>query len=564
MKLKQLFLLVYLLSCFLVNAQNPYPQDYFRNPLDVTMVLSGSFAELRSNHFHSGLDIKTQQRTGLKVYTAAKGYVSRIKISHFGYGKALYITHPNGYTTVYAHLQKFSDKIESYVKQRQYEKESFEIELFPSADELVIESEEIIAYSGNTGGSGGPHLHFEIRDKKERPMNPMMFGINIKDGRKPVVLRAFAYPIGNESHVNNNNERSELRLIKQDNGDFKVEPFIGYGKIGIGIVTYDRQDLAANKNGVNNIQSFFNGNKKIEIDFSRFSFDESKHINRLIDYEIYKNENSRVQKLFLQPNNPLSIYKEVYDDGYIMVEDSTSSIFKIKVTDYKNNDSWITIPIKGQKSIDFTKKIIPVTDHFIYSAEANTLEKGHVKVTFPKDTFYDDFYLDFDVHSDTLKLHRSTIPAQKYFYINFDVSKYQGEHRNKLFIASVSKYGKLYYTSTKREGNNLICRTKNLGTYTLATDTIGPKISATNFQDGKWLSKYRYLKLKIEDETSGIKNYRATINGKWILMEYDYKKKSLVYDFNDAIIKETENNLKLIVTDNVGNSTTFETTFYRK
>ena len=564
MKLKQLFLLIYLLSCFLVNAQNPYPQDYFRNPLDVTMVLSGSFAELRSNHFHAGLDIKTQQRTGLKVYTAAKGYVSRIKITHFGYGKALYITHPNGYTTVYAHLQKFSDKIESYVKQRQYEKESFEIELFPSADELVIEPEEIIAYSGNTGGSGGPHLHFEIRDKKERPMNPMMFGINIKDTRKPIVLRAFAYPIGNESHVNNNNERSELRLIKQDNGDFKVEPFIGYGKIGIGIVTYDRQDLAANKNGVNNIQSFFNGNKKIEIDFSRFSFDESKHINRLIDYEIYKNENSRVQKLFVQPNNPLSIYKEIYDDGYITVEDSTSSIFKIKVTDYKNNDSWITIPIKGQNSVDFTKKIIPVTDHFIYSAEANTLEKGHVKVTFPKDTFYDDFYLDFDVNSDTLKLHRPTIPAQRYFYINFDVSKYQGDHRNKLFIASVSKYGKLYYAPTKREGNNLVCRTKNLGTYTLARDTIGPKISATNFQDRKWLSKYRYLKLKIEDETSGIKNYRATINGKWILMEYDYKKKSLVYDFNDAIIKETENNLKLIVTDNVGNSTTFETTFYRK
>ena len=564
MKLKQLFLLVYLLSCFLGNAQNPYPQDYFRNPLDVTMVLSGSFAELRSNHFHAGLDIKTQQRTGLKVYTAAKGYVSRIKITHFGYGKALYITHPNGYTTVYAHLQKFSDKIESYVKQRQYEKESFEIELFPSSNELVIEPEEIIAYSGNTGGSGGPHLHFEIRDKKERPMNPMMFGINIKDSRKPVVLRAFAYPIGNESHVNNNNERSELRLIKQDNGDFKVEPFIGYGKIGIGIVTYDRQDLAANKNGVNNIQSFFNGNKKIEIDFSRFSFDESKHINRLIDYEIYKNENSRVQKLFVQPNNPLSIYKEVYDDGYILVEDSTSSIFKIKVTDFKNNDSWITIPIKGEKSIDFTKKIIPVTEHFIYSAEANTLEKGYVKVTFPKDTFYDDFYLDFDVNSDTLKLHRPTIPAQRYFYINFDVSKYQGDHRNKLFIASVSKYGKLYYASTKREGNNLVCRTKNLGTYTLSTDTIGPKISATNFQDGKWLSKYRYLKLKIEDETSGIKNYRATINGKWILMEYDYKKKSLVYDFNDAIIKETENNLKLIVTDNVGNSTTFETTFYRK
>ncbi|NND10141.1 MAG: M23 family metallopeptidase, partial [Flavobacteriaceae bacterium] len=149
-------------------AQSKYPQDYFRKPLDIPLVLSGTFAELRSNHFHSGLDIKTKQREGLKVYASAPGYVSRIKISHWGYGKALYITHPNGYTSVYAHLQKFSEKIEEYVKEKQYEKESFTLELFPSAEELQIESDEIVAFSGNTGGSGGPHLHFEIRDNKER------------------------------------------------------------------------------------------------------------------------------------------------------------------------------------------------------------------------------------------------------------------------------------------------------------------------------------------------------------------------------------------------------------
>lgn len=545
-------------------AQNPYPQDYFRSPLDITLVLSGTFAELRSNHFHSGLDLKTQQRQGLKVYTAAEGYVSRIKISHYGYGKALYITHPNGYTTVYAHLQKFSERIEKYIKQRQYEKESFEIELFPSAEELKVTSDEVVAYSGNTGGSGGPHLHFEIRDKQERPINPMLFGIDIKDTRKPLVLRAFAYPVGENSYVNNTNSRSELRLIPLQNGDYKVEPFKGYGKIGIGIVSYDRQDLAANKNGVANIQTFFNGNKKIEIDFSRFSFSETKHLNRLIDYEIYKTQNSRVQKLFVQPNNPLSLYKEVIDDGYIFVEDSTSSVFKIRIKDYKNNDSWITIPIEGLASDSYTKEHIKATDYFIYADQPNTLEKGKVSVSFPKNTFYDDFFIDFDVVSDTLKLHESTIPAQKNFYINFDISNYASEHRNKLYIASVSKYGKIYAANTSKKGDMLTCRTKNLGTYTLATDTIAPTIRPINFQNKKWLSKYRYLKVTIDDKGSGIKNYRATINGKWILMEYDYKKKSLVYDFNDEVISDTENKLKIIVTDNVGNNTTFESTFYRK
>jgi murein DD-endopeptidase MepM/ murein hydrolase activator NlpD len=154
--LKILFLFIIQFSI----AQTPYPQDYFRNPLDVTLVLSGTFAELRSNHFHSGLDIKTQQRVGLNVYAAAEGYVSRIKISHFGYGKALYITHPNGYTSVYAHLNKFAPKIEAYIKKLQYEQETFEIELFPEVSTLPIQSDEIVAYSGNTGGSGGPHLHF--------------------------------------------------------------------------------------------------------------------------------------------------------------------------------------------------------------------------------------------------------------------------------------------------------------------------------------------------------------------------------------------------------------------
>ncbi|NNC70368.1 MAG: M23 family metallopeptidase, partial [Flavobacteriaceae bacterium] len=196
--------LFFLLTCcyFYGFSQAEYPVDYFEKPLDIPLILSGTFGELRSNHFHSGLDIKTQKRTGFNVYSSAKGYVSRIKISNWGYGKALYITHPNGFTTVYAHLKKFSPKIEEYVKKRQYEKESYEIHLFPKVNELPIEKKEVVAFSGNSGSSGGPHLHYEIRDAKARPINPMYFGIDVPDSKNPEIRAAVAYAFGESSHVN--------------------------------------------------------------------------------------------------------------------------------------------------------------------------------------------------------------------------------------------------------------------------------------------------------------------------------------------------------------------------
>ena len=558
-------LVILLIVIFQVSAQNPYPQDYFRKPLDITLVLSGTFAELRSNHFHSGLDIKTQQREGLKVYAAAAGHVSRIKISHWGYGKALYITHPNGYTTVYAHLQKFGPKIEAYIKKLQYQKESFEIEVFPELTDLLVEKGEVVAYSGNTGGSGGPHLHFEIRDKSQRPINPMLFGIDIKDTRSPLIQGVYAYPMEDNAHVNLNNEKTKLRLVPLGNGDFTVEGIKAFGKIGFGVVSYDQQDLAANKNGVNNIQTFFNGNKNFEIDFKRFSFNETKHLNRLIDYEHYKKHKSRIQKLFVESNNPLSMYKEVINNGYVMIEDSTSSVYKVRINDYKGNESWVTIPITGVKANDIKRTPKKTTEHYIFADQALTLKKNNVSVFFPKNTFYDNFFIDFDVLNDTLTLHEATIPVLKNFSINFDISNYLNEDKDKLFIARKTGYKDyLTYSSTTKKGNTLTTRTKTLGTYTLATDTESPKITALNFQDGKWLSKYRYLKLKIKDDLSGIRSYRATINGKWILMEYDYKKNTLVYDFNDKVTTDTNNKLKVIVTDNVGNSSTFEATFFRK
>lgn len=546
-------------------SQVDYPQDYFRSPLDVPLILSGSFAELRTNHFHSGLDIKTQQRTGLNVYAAAPGYVSRIKIQHYGYGKALYVTHPNGYTTVYGHLKAFAPKIEAYLKAKQYEKESYEIELIPTAEELQIMPDEVIAYSGNTGGSGGPHLHFEIRDQQERTINPLLFGFDIQDSKSPTIFSVFAYPKDENSSVNNSDSRVELRLIPTKNNEYKVEGITAMGEIGFSIGAFDQLDLAANKNGLSKIQTFYNGNKKFEMDFFRFAFSESRHINRFIDYAYYKTKRVHLQKLFVEKGNVLSMYNDLDDDGYIHVDDDTSSVYKVRIQDFKGNESWLTIPITGKKPDTIPTKAESKKNFYVFADQATNLNDKNVSVFFPINSFYEDTFIDFKVNNDTLYLDKDLIPLQKNVTIQYDISNYKNSEKDQLYIAELLGYKKYpSYLRTKRIDNILTASSNALGSYALVLDITKPKVTAVNFQDGKWLSKYRYLTLKITDDLSGIGNYRATINGKWILMEYEYKDNTLTFDFNDNVVSDTKNELKVIVTDNVGNSTTFEATFFRK
>lgn len=555
------FFLIFSLKSF---AQYKVPEEYFEDPLDIPLVLAGSFGELRSNHFHSGLDIKTQQREGLPVHAAAEGFVSRINISHYGYGKALYIQHPNGYTTVYGHLRNFSPEIEAYVKKHQYEKESYEIELFPSAEELKVERGQLVANSGNTGGSGGPHLHFEIRDGQQRPMNPLMFGIEIKDSRTPLVKALYAYPIGEDAHVNGSAQRQKISLIPQGDGSFITPKLEACGEIGFGITTVDQMDAAPNQNGVYKIEAAANGNQLFQADFQKFSFAESRHLNKLIDYGFYTQNNSRIQKLYVEPSNPLSIYSVVDHEGLLNVEDSLSYTYTIKVTDFSGNQRVVNIPIQGKMQANVTPKEDKTTDYFVEAGKAANFEGNGIDVYFPKNVFYDDAYLDIIFEDEKVKVHEDVIPLKSYFTIGFDVSKYTPEDRKQLFIASINKWGNLSYSTTQKNGDRFTTSSRDLGTFTLATDNTPPRVVPVNFRDGQWISNNKDLKVRISDDLSGINSYRATVNGKFILMEYEYKNNMLTHDFSDGVVTETENHFKIVVTDNVGNTTTYEATFFRK
>lgn len=540
------------------------PTNYFDSPLGIDLILSGNFGELRSNHFHSGLDIKTQQREGLPIYASADGYISRINIGHFGYGKALYIQHPNGYTTVYAHLQKFAGEIQKHVKTNQYQKESYEIELFPDKNVLPVKKGDVIGYSGNTGSSGGPHLHFEIRDSAQRPMNPMLFGFDIPDQKKPIINGLFLYPIGEDAMVNNSQNRTKIRLIQIEEGVYKTEDFTAFGEIGFGVSTEDQLDGASNKNGIYSIEAKLNTTKKFEVRFDKFSFSETRYLNRYIDYAYFQTDRSRIQKLFRQPNNPLSVIIDEENNGILQIEDGQDYSYTITVKDFKGNTSSIIVPVKGEKkTIDFPRTFNE-NHEFVYANHSHSLTKGKFNIYFPANTLYEDTYLDISASGDTLKLHKNEVPLHKNVSITADISDFPPADYDKLFIGKLNYRRAPGYVKTTRKGDKLTASTRDLGEFGIVYDTIPPVIQPLNFSDGKWISSQNVLKIKISDALSGISSYRATINGKFILMEYEYKTNTLTYDFEDNINDSTENNLKLIVIDNVGNSATFEAKFFRK
>ena len=554
---------ILLISSSLISQNNLLKQEK-TNPLDIPIILSGTYGELRSNHFHSGIDIKTKGIQGLNVYSYASGYVSRIKVSHGGYGKALYIKHPDGNTTVYAHLKKFSSKIEEIVKSKQYKRESYEIEFFPKENEISVLENEIIAFSGNTGGTTGPHLHFEVRDKNQIPVNPLInSSIYIEDDRAPFFKKLFY-----KSYDSNNvfDSQTELKINKITSSLYVSDTLKSSGKIGIGIVAFDKHNRANNSNGIFKIITSLNNQNLLKILFDSISFDKTKHINTFIDYSFFKNHKIRIQKLFIEENNPLDLYSSNINNGFITIKNKEFYKYEVNIYDANGNKSKLVIPILGVKT---NKPLKLVNNHveltYIERDKKYELEFNSVRVSILEETFYNNLLLEAKFENDILSIDKDTIPLLKPITIYFNTDRYNDSIKNQLYIAKLSDNKKMTsYNYTTDFSNGKKSSTKSLGRYTLGVDTINPAISPIGFKENDWISNFSNLKIKVNDVGSGIRSYNGWINNKWILFELNTKKGILVYDFDDNIVRKAKNNLHIEIIDNVGNRTEYKTTFYRK
>ena len=563
--MKPLFLLFIWVS-FLSFSQEKYPKNYFQNPLDIPLELSGTFGELRSNHFHAGLDIKTQGKVGFKVFAVADGYISRIKVQQYGYGKTIYITHPNGYTSVYGHLSKFNTKIDAYVKRIQYKKENYETgNIFPKKEAFILKKGQIIAYSGDTGGSGGPHLHFEIRDtKSEHVINPMLFGINIPDSKLPTIQSLLGYPLSEDARINKQNNSHEISIKHMGNGKYIADRITASGTIGFGVHVFDRLDNAWNKNGIYSLEMLVNGKRHYYHDVSTFSFAESKYLNLLIDYSYYKRYKRRIQKTFKENKNELSIYKGLINNGKINIKSGFNYTIEIIAKDIIGNSSSLKIPVIGKKSNAVFKKQKDTTAYKIIADNFQKFKKENITIAFPKNTFYQDIYLDFKVDSGVAKVHTPSIPLNKSYTLTFNVSKYTAQEKEQLYIVNTeyAKYPR--YVNTRKKDTTFYTTTKTLGKYTLKMDTLKPDVKILYIDNKQWITSAKTLKVKVSDVDSGIKNWRATIDDSWILMQYNHKKGILTYNFSDKILVGSKHIFKLVLSDNVGNTTERSITFFKK
>lgn len=557
---------IFIICGIAVNAQENYPKDYFRSPVDFPISLSGTFAELRTNHFHSGIDIRTQGEEGKNVYACADGYVSRVKISPYGFGKALYISHPNGFTTVYAHLQKLDPVIEAWVKSEQYRLEKFEVDLFPPKELLKVKKGNIICYSGNSGSSEGPHLHFEIRDSNtEMIIDPQLFGLPIKDIIRPVISSFSIIPEGIGAKINGESNLLTPELagwgpvyrLKNQN-TIRVA-----GNFSLGIQAHDLLNGSNNKNGICRFAVYIDSVLMYEWLAEKFSFSETRYINSMIDYARYIKHGQRYILTRIAPNNKLSMYRNSTNQGvFTSTPDSVHQV-KVVVSDASNNESVLKFNVKGEKA--GISKITEINKNPIFSySKTNTFSEKGFKIVVPGNCLYDDLKFTYSVSnaqpntcSKVYQIHIAEIPLHDYIDLIINVDSAYRSLGNKLVLAKLRPGKSPSSAGGKFENGSLKARIHEFGQYAVMADSATPVIKPLNISNGKLITDQQTIKITISDDFSGINSYNAYLNGKWILMDYDAKNRLLEYKRDDRLVQGI-NEFLLKVADYCGNESTYK------
>lgn len=541
-------------------------------PVDIPVFLAGNFAEPRINHFHSGIDIKTNGATGVPIKSVADGYVSRIKVEAGGYGNALYIRHPNGFTSLYGHLESFSNEVKQYVISEQYRRESFAVDLFPEPSRLIVKKGQVVALSGNSGSSEGPHLHFELREtQSENPVNPLVRSIEVKDAIPPVIEKVTVYSL---------KERQDwikpyaIQLRKVD-GIYKpaTEGPIALDAIsGFGIETYDLLNGSDNHCGVYKITGFLDNEKFFESCLDEISFSETRYMNSFMDYKSYLSNHRPILKMFIDPNNQATIYRFAKNRGRIELKNEQIHKIKILTEDASGNQSTAEFNVRLEPSkFRHDPGFLPIYNAYFNFEEANTFAADGIEVSMPAGALYDDIYFSYSVsdpkpgsYSPVHEVHQPDVPVHLYYRLAIESSNLPENLRSKATIAQYLKSGTYSSLGGTWEGDRLITRIRSFGSFCIMVDTVKPVIKPLNFSSGAELKSLNTFKFTAKDDFSGIQSYRGEIDGKWILLEYDLKNKLLEYQFDPKRIKTgIQHTMTIKVSDQLGNTNIYKVSFNR-
>jgi hypothetical protein len=540
--------------------KNKYP---FRSPVDLDIRLSGNFAELRGSHFHAGIDIKTNGTIGHNIYSIADGYVSRIKVSPYGYGNALYIRHPNGYTSVYGHLSRFNIQIGQYVSNKQYNLKKFAVDLYPQPDEIPVNMGDVIALSGNSGGSTGPHLHFEIRKSAtEKPQNPLFWDFEIADNIAPRFHHLILNPLSDHAQINGSHSRAIFKLDKEKSNYYTKDKSIITVSDTIGVVAHvnDYLNNTHNKCGVYELKMYVDDNLHYHLKMDDLSFAENRYILIHADYQLELDENIKAHKCYVDEGNHFSGYEFIENQGLLFVAPGQKKNVKIIATDVDGNKSdlqftLLGVPVKAAKIIKDYVKIL-------YPGKENVFETDSIKLKFSEKSLFRKVYFQFNMssgngklYSDVYSVHNNREPVNKRYFISIKTQDIPFKYQDKVYLAGVNG-SDLYSVASNVSYKDkwLSAHIRSFGNFAAAIDTVRPEIIPINIYEKKYMLGEKRISFIIKDNETGIDSYNGYINGEWVLFQYDAKNDLVYYEFDDYLPKADKYVLKLIVSDNKKNT----------
>lgn len=557
-------LILWLFTSFFLLFTNgkhiPYNAE-FHSPIGIPLVLAANFGEVRSNHFHTGIDIKTSGKIGYRVYAVADGYVSRVHISPYGYGRVVYVSHPQlGLTTVYAHCSRFVEEIDTLVKKHQRKQKENNIDYYFSPGQIQVKKGEQIALSGNSGGSSGPHLHFEIRDMfTEHPYNPLLFDFfnTIQDHRKPMIRRIKVYAL-NENGVPIPNIYSSRRVHHSHGKNYIADNLWTIssnfcsknGGIGFSVDAIDLLDAAYNRCGIFESALLVNGDTVFQQNMAELDFSTNRYINSHVDHEEFIYHRRMLQKQFKTPYNKLDIYPVKTNGVYQFQPDSIYTI-KYVCTDAKGNKSKLKFKLKitaGKMRTSYDG-IDNYTSNFLYPDSSYSFENENYSIQFPAHILYQPIEKEIQIKDNHLFFGDSDIPLNDVFKLSLKSNV--SSDTNHSIVVVESKNGYKNTLTTKYKNGYFKAEPKQFGIFYLAIDSLKPEVKNYNFSNGELLSTTQQLKWKINDDFSGITKYNLYIDGKWNILYFNYKKDEIIAQLK--MLSTGKHTLKLLVEDGANN-----------